>query len=112
LVSSREASVDWSSSPRQTHWDLYVVVAWARCHGRVVRLLSWRLLGVLLIGALVPATWLEVVSWLVERVLKAVIWDPSSGSYGFDHLSSLSVLYSFGLVLVVVFREWGSDDCI
>jgi hypothetical protein len=56
--------------------------------------------------------WLKVVPLLVERVLGAVIWDPSSGSYSFYHLSSLGVLHGFGLVLVVVLWEGGCDDCI
>jgi hypothetical protein len=102
-------SINWGSGPRQVHRDLHVVVTRARCYGGVVCLLSLRLLGVLLIEALVPVTWLEVASWLIERVLRAVIRDPSSGSYGFDHLSSLSVLYGLGLVLIVIFRERGGQ---
>jgi hypothetical protein len=89
---------------------LYVVIAWSRCIGRVVRLLPRGLLGVLLVGALVPIVWLEVVSWLVERILGAVVWDSSSGPYSFDHLLGFGVLYGFGLVLVVILGEWGSND--
>jgi hypothetical protein len=65
-----------------------------------------------LVISLIPAMWLKVVPLLVERVLGAVIWDPSSGSYSFYHLSSLGVLHGFGLVLVVVLWEGGCDDCI
>jgi hypothetical protein len=75
-------------------------------------LLPRGLLRVLLVEALVPVAWLEVVPWLVKRILRVVVWDPSSGSYGFDHLSSLGVLYGFGLVLVVVLREWRGNDCV
>jgi hypothetical protein len=91
---------------------LYIVVTRVGCRGRIVRLLFWGLLGVLLIEALVPVVWLEVIPWLVESVLGAIIWDPLSGPYSFDHLSSLSVLYGFGFILIVVFRERRGDDCI
>ena len=91
---------------------MYIVVAWARCRGGVVRLLPQGLLGTLLVGALVPSTWLEVVPWLIECVLGAIVWDPSSGSYSFNHLPSFGMLYGLSFVLVVVFGKWRGDDCI
>jgi hypothetical protein len=105
-------SVNRGSSPRQVHQDLYVIVTWAGCHGGVVCLLSQGLLGVLLIGSLVPVAWLEVIPWLIKHTLGAVVWDSSPGSYSFDHLSSFGVLYGLGLVLVVVFGHWRGDYCI
>src|SRR5580693_2416727 len=111
LISLRETSVNRGSSPRQVHQHLYVVVVWARCCGGIAHLLPRGLLGVLLIRVLIPVVRLEVVLRLVECVLGAVVWDPSSGPYSFDHLSSFSVLYGLGFVLVVVFGEWRGDDC-
>jgi hypothetical protein len=66
----------------------------------------------LLIEVLVPVARLEGVPWLVKHILRAVVWDPSSGSYSFYHLFCLGVLYGFGLILVVVFQERRCDDCI
>jgi hypothetical protein len=65
-----------------------------------------------LIEALVPAARLEGVPWLVKCVLRAAVWNSSSGSYRFYHLSGFGVLYGLGLVLVVVFRHQRGDDCI
>jgi hypothetical protein len=65
-----------------------------------------------LVEALIPVARLEGVPWLVKRILRAVVRDSSSGSYGFNHLSGLCVLYGFGLVLIVVFRKWRGDDCV
>jgi hypothetical protein len=80
------------------------------CISGVVRWLSWGLLRVLLVVSLIPAVWLEAIPLLAERILRSIVWGPLSSSYGFDHLSGLGVLYCFGLVFVVGFRKWGSDD--
>ena len=88
---------------------MYIVVARARCVGRVIRLLPWGL-WILLIVSLIPVTWLKGVPLLVERVLWSVVGDASPSSYGFNHLSCFGVLYSLGFILVVVFGEWEGDD--
>jgi hypothetical protein len=73
--------------------------------------LSPGLLRVVLVrGPLRPVAGLEVVSWLVKRVLGTIVRDSSPGPYGFDHLSGFSVLDCFGFVFVVVSWEWGADD--
>jgi hypothetical protein len=78
----------------------------------IVRLLSWGLLRVLLVRALVPTALLYAASELLERVLWAIVWDSSSSSYRFDHLSGLCVLDGFGFMLLVGFRERWGDDCV
>jgi len=71
------------------------------------------LLQVILVGwSLYPVAGLEIVLWLVERVLRTVIWDSPPGSDGFDHLSGFGVLNCLGFVFVVVSQEWGSYNCI
>jgi hypothetical protein len=70
------------------------------------------LLGVLLVESLIPVTRLEIIPWLIERILGAIVWDSLSGPYGFDHLLSFSMLYGFGFVFIVILGEWGSDDCV
>jgi hypothetical protein len=89
---------------------LYIVIAWARCVGGVIRLLPWGLLGVLLIVLLVPVVWLEGVSLLVECVLGSVVGDASPGPYSFNHLASFGILYGFGLIFVVILREREGND--
>jgi hypothetical protein len=91
---------------------LHIVIARAGCVGRVICWLSRGLLRVLLIEALVPVAWLEGVPWLVKCILRAGVWDSSSGSYSLYHLSGFSVLYGLGLVLVVVFGHRRGDNCI
>jgi hypothetical protein len=59
---------------------------------------------------LCPIAALKVVSRLVEQVLGPIVWDSSSGPYGFDHLPSFSMLDGFSLIVVVVDREWGADN--
>src|SRR5580693_5203332 len=78
------------------------------CVGGVISLLSRGLL----IGSLVPVTWLEVIPRLVKRILGSIVWDSSSGPYGLDHLSGFGMLYGFGFVLVVILREWEHNDCV
>jgi hypothetical protein len=78
------------------------------CIGGVISLLSRGLL----IGSLVPVTWLEVIPRLVKRILGLIVWDSSSGPYGLDHLLGFGMLYGFGFVLVVILREWGHNDCV
>jgi hypothetical protein len=63
-----------------------------------------------LIVSLIPIAWLEVVSLLVECVLRSVVGNASSGSDGFNHLACLGVLYGFGFILVVVFWKGEGDD--
>ena len=61
---------------------------------------------------LVPVAWLEGVPWLTKCVLRAVVRDSSPGPYSLDHLFGFSVLYRFGLVLVVVLGHRRGDDHI
>jgi hypothetical protein len=110
LVGSRESSVVWCSSSRQVHRDLNIVIGGTWGIRRIVCLLSRGLLGVA--RTLAPAALLCPTSELLERVLRAVIWDSPSGPYSFDHLSGLSVLNGFGLVLLVGFWERWGDDCV
>ena len=63
-------------------------------------------------GALGPVAWLEVVLWLVERVLWMAVRDSSSSSYSLDHLSGFSELNCFGFILVVICWERGVDDYV
>jgi hypothetical protein len=55
---------------------------------------------------------LEIVSWLVEQVLGAIVWDSSSGPHGFNHLLGFSVLNRLSFVFVVVGWEWGTNNGI
>jgi hypothetical protein len=108
LVNPRESSVIWRSSSRQIHGDLDVIVGGTWGVRRVVRLLSWGLLGV--VRTLAPVALLCPTSELLEGVLRSVIWDSPSGPYSFDHLSGFRVLNGFGLVLLVGFwKRWGDD---
>jgi hypothetical protein len=55
---------------------------------------------------------LEIVTRLVERVLRAVIWNAPPGPDGFNHLTGFHLLNGFGLVFIVGGWEWVSDDFV
>jgi hypothetical protein len=118
VVSSVLASVVWGSSARQIHRDLNIVVYGLQCIGRIVLwplllllLLLWPLL--VLLGASSPGLWPELVLVLSKCVVKSSwIGDSSPGSDEFDHLSPFYNVDCLRLVLVVVLREWNSDDLV
>jgi hypothetical protein len=112
LVGSWEPSVVRGSGPRQVHRDLDVVVCGAWSVRGVILRGSLALRLALLIILAIPAALLEVASELLEVVLGSVVRDSSACAYCFDHLSGLGVLDGFGLVLLVVLREWGCYDCV
>ena len=87
-----------------------IVVCGARGVRRVVLRGSLTLRLVLLIVLAIPIALLEVVSELLEVVLRSVVRDTSACAYCFDHLSGFGVLDGFGLVLLISFWErWGND---
>jgi hypothetical protein len=66
LVSLGKASIVRGSGSGQIHQDGNVIVGRTWGVSGIVRLLSWVLLWVLLVGALVPTALLEIVSELLE----------------------------------------------
>jgi hypothetical protein len=111
------SSVIWGPGSGEVHGYLNVVIGGVRCIGRVVLLpqLSPLLLLaslVLVRWSLVPVLWLELIS-VLEGVLGTVVsGDPSSRSYGFDHLLCFGELDCFVFVVIVCCGEWWADDLV
>jgi hypothetical protein len=105
------SSIVRCSGAREVHRYLYVVVCWARGVGGVV---IGPLLGSLLVlGASSPGAWSELALVLSLIVVEpSWVWQPSSSSDEFNHLSALRDVDGPSFVFVVVLWEWYLDDFV
>jgi hypothetical protein len=105
------SSVVGGSSAREVHWYLDVVVCRARgiCGVVLWSLLLLRRPLLVLLRASSPRAWSELPLIVVES---SWVWQPSSGSDEFNHLSAFRDIDGPGFVLVVVLREWNLDDFV
>jgi hypothetical protein len=91
---------------------VHVIIRWLWCVSGVVRWSLLLLLGLslllVLLSASSPSSWLELISALSEGIVESPwIWEASSGSNEFYHLSAFCDFNSFVLVFVVSGGEWG-----
>jgi hypothetical protein len=110
------ASVIGGPGAGQIHGYLHIVIGWARGIGRIVDgsllLLLW---SWLVLRASSPCTWSELVLALILPLIVVIpswVWQSSSGSDEFNHLSSLCDIDGSGFVFVVVLGEWNLDDFV
>jgi hypothetical protein len=110
------ASVIGGPGVGQIHGYLHIVIGWARGVGGVVNgsllllLRSWLILRVSspymrpeLVLALILPLIVVISSW---------VWQSSSGSDEFDHLSSFCDIDGSGFVFIVVLGKWNLNDFV
>jgi hypothetical protein len=93
---------------------LNVVIHGSQCIGGVVGwslfLLLWPLL---ILGSCAPGSQSELTLVLPKRIVEwSWVWQPSSGSDKFDHLSPLCDVNGFFFVFTVSHGEWAPNDFV